>query len=828
MNVLPAGVKICLFYSLGIVLAHWLPLSTDWLILLTGYVLVMVLLSIVLPRFRRAFSIFLLLLLMMCGGSLYLAKTSLIPQNSITYFCDLKEKIELQGRITNEPEIQSRLRRLPFWHELADSTPYLRVEIHKLLVAADSVRINGVPFSAHGTVQVSVQDPGQRFRQGEGVWVYGRLSFPTELRNPGNFDYHRFLELQQIHGLMSVWDAADWRITGYRRPPIFFRWLVLPLRHHFLEVIDTTLLGPPGAFIKGILLGERGSIPPEIKTAFSDTGVIHVLAISGLHVGLIAALIFGLLALFRIPRTGCALITIAMLMIYIFLTGGSPPVVRASIMGSIILLGPIFLRRPNVYNSLAIAALIILLIKPSDLFYVGFQMSFGATLGIVYLVPKLQEWLPARWLKPEEPVAIGQRFRRWLSLFMLVSLAAQLGTVPMTVLYFNRLPIISLLANIIVVPAMSLILGLALMAVILGALSPFFHTPLMAVNGVLIEWLVALVDLLAMVPYGNLHLATPSLASLFLFILLMVFLARVKFSVRSRKLSLIVGLLLLNVVLWQNLSAHFQEECRITFLDVDQGDATLIEGPQGKTILIDGGDFENDFSYGERVIAPVLRHKGIHRLDCVVMTHPHDDHLGGLLYIVENFDIGLILDPGLPFTSERYQEFLKIIERRQIPYQVARAGDAIEGLEPLRVHILHPSAEYAERHFSAHDFNVNNSSIVLRLTYHDFSMVLTGDLEEDAEPELFDDDLKCSILKAGHHGSITSSSMEFVHRTLPYLTVVPCGRENKFHHPSEEVLRRYRSVGARVFRADQTGAVIITTDGATFAVETMLQPRSGR
>lgn len=799
------AVKICLTFISGILFGRVAGLPVDWLVLIDGLVLSILLLAAVLPRFQHTVSVFLLLLLFTFGATWHEINVDLKPQNDISYFTNL-DNLPIDPIITG----------------IIDQPPEPRLEDTRFTIAVDTLRIGQATFHVTGTVLVTVKEPSTHFRQGDVVRLQNDLYMPSNSRNPGAFDYRRLLELKQIDALVNIWRYDQIAIIGHEPPAAFQRYLILPLRQHIIDAIDHHVTGAPAAFLKGILLGLRGGISPEVKETFSNTGVIHVLAISGLHVGLIAGLFFGFFRLLRLPENWASLAVIITLIVYCFLTGGSPSVVRASIMGSVILLGNVVNRQGDIYNSLALAAIIILVISPSDIFYVGFQMSFGATLAIVYLVPRMQSWLPSAWL-PEKPATVGARFRKWALMLFLVSLAAQIGTTPMAVYYFNRLPLISLAANLVVVPMIGLILGLALAAVVFDAIHLFLGYSLMATVLAIVETLLGIVAWFADFPFAYITLPTPDPLTICLFIAIVAVGARVRESVRARRWALILLLIFANKLTWFQVAEQWDPKMEIVFLDVGQGDATFIKSPNGRTILIDGGDVEGDFSFGERVIAPYLRHRGLNRIDCVVLSHPHDDHLGGLVYILENFEVGHVLDAGQPYDSYRYQRFMSLIVAKNIDYRVVRENDQITGFAPLEIKVLHPSADYAEFYFAQDGFNTNDGSVTLKITYDAVDCLFTGDLEEDAEEELFDDpELDCEVVKAPHHGSITSSTLELIHATTPEVVYVPCGRHNKFKHPSAEVMRRYRSVGSNIFRADLHGALLVETDGQNLTYRPML------
>ncbi len=817
---MPPLAKICSIYIAGILLAWATNPPVDWLILFDGLIFCLLIFAAIIPRLQRQADLFLMLLLVGTAATWRQVNITVLPHNHIGYFAERNERLQLTGVISQSPEI--------------------RPDNIRFLIQADTLWLDKKAFAVTGVVRVTFSATETALKPGDRIQASGRLYIPSTTRNPGAFDYRRLMQIKQIDASFSVKHADDLAITGYQSPPFLDRYFILPAREHALHVIDQTVSGPPAALAKGVLLGIRGGIPAEVIEEFSNTGVIHILAVSGLNVVLLAEIFLFAMRLLRIIRmplneTALAVGVIFFVTCYSLLCLSDPPVVRASVMVGIYYLAKALQRTPNTYNSLAAAALFILLFAPDDLFYVGFQMSFVATWALIYFTARFQAWLPERWF-PKEPASRWEWLRKETLILFLASFAAQIGTIPVTVYYFNRLPLISLLANLLVVPLVNISLALSFFAVTIGYAEAFMHlildglghllnpihAGLMAANWALLEFVLWLVKQIARIPYGLVVLPTPDAISISLFMLLLIFSARVRTSIPARKWAIFVLLIWLNTLIWSKVWRVFHPQMVVTFLDVGQGDAAFVECPNGRTILIDGGDAEDDFSYGERVIAPFLRTKGLSRVDCVIVSHPHDDHLGGLNYILERFEVGLVLDSGQVYASQRYRRFLELIGEKKIPYAIGRAGDRLTGCEPAQVEILHPSAEYAAKNFDAASFNPNDGSLVLKLSYGEVDCLFTGDAEAEAEAFFAGEKLACEIVKAPHHGSKTSSTPDFVRQTRPQVVYISCGNRNKFKHPAAEVLRRYHSVYSRIYRSDQNGALVIKTDGIQFDAQPMV------
>ena len=742
------------------------------------------------------------MMLVLAGAFRYELVTRHFPANHLSRLPIYGQKIRLEGTINNEPELRHG-------------------RTIRALLKVQRVETAGQERQVCGNILLNIRSTGMDIDFGDHVCIEGRLRKPPPARNPGGFDYQKYLLRKGIFGLMSV-RAQAVQVLEKGRSHGFKTWVILPIKHSVRHSIDRNLLGAPGALLKGVLLGERSRMPQEIVDAFSTAGVIHVLAVSGLHVGLIAGIFFFVLKFMALPEKWAVGATVAALVLYAYVTDLRPSVVRASMMASMVLIGMIRERNTNVINSLSIAALLILAKSPQSLFDLGFQLSFSATLSIVSLYDPINRLFPK--VLRRQDTWWGKWLGKWVFGALAVSLAAQVGTAPIIAYYFNRVPIISIVANIVVIPTIAIVVALGLLTCAFGPWLAAIATAANAVNWVCLHTLIKLVRFFAEIPYASFYVSTPSGFFLLGYFVLLWLSVKAVHSLRHRKL-LVFGLLLVaNVYVWQGMLSH-RDVLEITFLDVGQGDAIFVAFPNGRTMLVDGGERRATFDAGEQIIEPFLRYKGIRHLDIVLATHGDSDHIGGLCTVLQHFKVGHLLDSGQYAATPSAHELYEWVEKKGVLRHSVSAGDRLVGLGKVRAMILHPTEDFVEETGEAPQGS-NNTSVVLKLSYHDMDLLLTGDIEGAAEQALmrWKNQLDVEILKVPHHGSKTSSSERFLDAVQPEWGIIPVGAYNRLGHPAPKVLKRYAQSDVQVYRTDRHGAVIFTCSDKGVKIKPMLEP----
>jgi competence protein ComEC len=584
--------------------------------------------------------------------------------------------------------------------------------------------------------------------------------------------------------------------------------LVQRLRCRLMDNVTRLFVRDPeiGAIIAALVVGEQGSMGPALREWFSRSGLSHLLSVSGLHLALVAgALLFMLGRLFRRwtwlarrtdPIRIAACCATAGAVGYAAITGAAPATVRACIMACTCLLGIVFSRRADLWRPLCLAALVMLLVEPAQLFRAGFQLSFVAVIGLALSVRISQT--------PRPRESWPRRAWSWLVASMRTSVAATAITTPLVLHHFGEATAIGPLANLVAIPLTCFfILPLGLIGSVVSLIIPDLGNGLLFLAGEGTRLLISLarqlaaMDALLIRGYPGWAL-TLSLTSLVLALLL---------RGRKRGVVLILSLAAIGLCLlvpW----VRSRPDLELTFLDVGQGDSTFVRLPSGETILIDGGGSNDGAKYdpGQRVVLPFLRRAGVKKLDLVIATHPHADHVAGLLAILDSFDVRRLWLCWHDEPNSFVQRLRAVAARRRTvverPRQISFGSVTIDSLWPV--------GEPA--HCAAPERSTNDNSIVVRLRWGKASALFAGDVEWDAERFMVSADrslLSATVLKVPHHGSRTSSSPAFVRAISPKLAVISSARGNPFGFPSPAVIKRYTQIGAVVVAIQQHGAVVV-------------------
>ncbi len=676
----------------------------------------------------------------------------------------------------------------------------------------DSIKINDKPIRIRTKLLCRLNDVDRhvldsiyaKINIGNKIKITGNYSIGREQRNPGEFDYSNYLHLKDISGVLTSYDVKKFEIIQNDRS--LFQSTLFDIRKSLNRKITSLHSLQAAALIKGLLLADRSEISSETKVQFINAGVMHVLAVSGLHVGyilIIFYLLFGRLNIyFR------SMMIMLGLIFFMLLTGLPSSVVRAVVMAAVIVISQITNRSTNLFNSLSLAALIILFITPSEIYNPSFQLSFAAVFSIAAIAPFFQSRINNFKIKS----SIIKNFL----LFISVSLSAQIGTLPFTLIYFNKLSITALIANLVVIPVVGIIVGIAIFTLALSYIAPALAGLSAITNNFVTFFLFNFIRIAGGTKLSFISIKGFSLADAILFYL---FIALLFFFNRyfTKKISKIIFI----VLIFLNIFVYCSHDKRIIFpknlltifmTDVGQGDAYLIHFPNGQNGLVDAGVASSFFDTGEKIITPLLDYFNIDHIDYAFISHIDSDHYGGIISLIQEKKIKKIYFPSVDTASNKEKKFLEFLIQHHIPFEhynrrMFSAGN-------VRIYFLNDSPSFINKKTTS-----NDRSLVMKVLFGNTGVLFTGDIDFNKEEyylRKYKKFLSSDVLKVSHHGSGRGSSDNFINAVKPKISLISVGIKNKFGHPSSEVLNRLKEIKSRIIRTDIDGGSLLISNGENF------------
>ncbi len=708
---------------------------------------------------------------------------------------------------------------------------------------------------------------------GDEVSVIAQGKRPQVFRDEGAFDRRAYLATQGVDLVATLRSSA--LIERLSVAPPSARTLLSRARHRLREEVDRLFDGRPevAAVLRAMLLGDRRFVDRDEAVDFQKTGVFHVLVVAGLHVGALAVFLYWIGRKLRLSRSATMVFTLTLLFTYVAVIEQRPPVLRAALMAAIVVLGGFFYRRLDVLNSAAMAALVLLVSQPLALRDSSFQLTFlavGCIAGLAapWLEKNVQPYAralrgwrdvtrdashepraaqfridlrsAANWLSAPLPVrvaasienalagGIGLMLRAWE--LMVLTLALQIGMLPLMARDFHRITLAAPIVNLAAVPLTGIVVPLGFLTLASGVLSPGLARIIAAPLSYITLLLLHIVHWFARLPKWSYRIPGPHLwlvIAFFIFALLLAVILRVAHPLRQQMASVLSSGLVacsLLIALFPFSPAWSAGKLELNVLDVGQGDSLFVVSPHGRTMLIDGGGAFGGFGGqsnrgidpGEEAVSPYLWSRGFQQIDVVALTHAHQDHLGGLAAVLENFRVGQLWI-GREIRSQALANIEKMARDRKIPIEHETRANAF-AWDEVQGKFLWPEPSSA----ALSDAAKNDDSLVLKLQYADRAMMLPGDAEKEAEHEMIsensEDELHAEILKIGHHGSRNSTTAEFLAAVKPRLAIISVGEDNPYGHPNAELLERLANAGVRVLRTDRDGAVHILMDSKSLEV----------
>lgn len=685
---------------------------------------------------------------------------------------------------------------------IIDEQPEIRDDRVRLLInveSADGIKCSGTILA---TIYKYSKDADEfRLQYGDVISIEGKLEDLPHRRNPGEFNYGEYLKMHNISAVFTGSGTDKIELTGYNEPDFYKANVIIPVKQYSIKVIDKFIGGDESEYLKGLTLGERSNISKEVKENFVNAGVAHIIAVSGLNVAYVIIILWGLLIFVPVRYSYKVAITLVFLVFYMNLTGNTPSIIRATIMASVFLLSQVIERKPNPYNIISFAALVILVIDPRQLFDAGFILSFTAILSIVIIYPRLEKLINRiKWYREINTDKFIGKIIKWTAALFLGTLAAQIGTLPITAIMFKKISVISLAANLFAIPLSNLALGLGFVMIIASLISAWLASVFGALNSFLLFIQLVLIEACAKLDYAfvETYFVDWMLFVFYYAVLMLAFtITRVNYKAR---LAVII-LIFLNFFVWKSVFDK-TNHAEITYMDIGNSNSTLIKMPQGTSIMINCGGAGQKYFSAERNIIPYLKSKGISRIDLLVINSLNYNEFRNLKYLVENFDVIKVILPVY---------YKPVFENKRISLFAKNTN--IEFIDSSK--IINRQGKF--RLYLYYDESLKGESMLTEFVYgaQRFLFNDSYSLEEDAVNNLLLRNGKTTVLKPPGAGSFDYVSAEFLTKTEPEIIVISQSKNSRKKLNTDVFGETLKQFGMKVFKTGDDGAVIFRTDGIT-------------
>lgn len=629
---------------------------------------------------------------------------------------------------------------------------------------------------------------------GDKLQISGEYQEPNKARNYKGFDYKNYLKINKIYGIIRV-DLYTNIIIKHQKNLSNFKLLIHKIREKLKQNIQELLTKETYALGIGILIGDNSRINEKIVEDFKNSNLSHMLAVSGAHINYVVLTVSILCTKKRAGIKAQRVVTIMMMLFFMELTQMTSSVVRAGISCIIYMLASLLYRKADVINAMAISTLLILLNNPFKLFDIGFQLSYAGTLGIILFCKLIN-------------IPIKNKLLKYLKDSIIISISANIFIIPIMMYQFNTISLTFILSNLLAGPLLGISIILEIIVLLISFMSINIAAIPAKVLNILLILIINIANWFSNIEISKIYVITPQIISIVAYYLIC---AAIILKQKNRKIIVIIMLTVLIINLFPT-----PEKLRINFIDVGQGDSTLIRTETNKVILIDSGGStaSSSFDVGNKVLLPYLLDRRIKKIDFIIVSHFDADHCQAFETVIDNINVRKVVVCKQSMITQEYLNIINKCKKKNIKIIVVERGDKLKIDKRTEFEILHPG----ERFLDDGKGGLNANAIVCKMNYKlnngkIFSILFTGDIEVEAEKELeqvYGKKLKADILKIAHHGSKTSSREEFIKLVSPKIALIGVGENNKFGHPADITLERLEKENVKVYRTDQMGEVSIT------------------
>ena len=682
-------------------------------------------------------------------------------------------------------------------------------------------KINEIFAGKKFLLDVKKKDYSKELEYGDIITFNGVYNKPNVQRNYGGYDYSLYLKTQNIYG---TFDGSQIELKSKNKGSFIQRGII-SFKEYIKGILKENLGEDEAELCIGLVIGDRTNLAKDIQEDFKTSNLTHMLAVSGSHFVYIILAVTYINKFLKRKRLG-QILMIIVIILFMNLTGNTGSVVRSGIMASLGIIASIIHRKSDIWNNMAIAMLIQIILNPYIIFDVGVQLSYGGVIGIVAFNKVVTNFIEK----------LSNKINNYIKESISVTVSANIVIIPIMMYTFNTISLSFVISNLLAGAILGIIVLYAFALILLYMVLHNFISPLFIILNLMLKILIFIAHICSLIPFSKIYVVTPNLILIILFYLFLYLLVKKQdsnaiislFSVKkfsfikpkSDKINLnseilskktiaffTIAIIILNFI-YPVLTSK-RDNLEINFIDVGQGDSTLIR-VSNKTILIDGGgsSYGETFDVGEQTLFPYLLDRGINTIDYVIVSHFDSDHCQGLNFIMENMKVKNAIISSLGQESNEYDIFLSLAKKQNTNLVYVKMGDIIK-IGDCTIKILFPDNEPIT------DNEKNNNAIVFKFLWKNISILFTGDIEEKAENKilsLYSDnlgELKSTILKVAHHGSKTSTTKAFLEAVKPQIALIGVGEDNNFGHPNSGVIERLESIGCEIYRTDKYGEISI-------------------